>query len=116
MYDVNGAKRTIYALHHAAAFACTRWTNLYFPAWLGFFGDLVGGPLRDIFGPGVKDIAVTSAEWSGWLQHTPMIHTHYWNENSLPITPPVRQSTWSLKALREALDLESRTWLPKAAP
>src|SRR4029079_13511206 len=28
-------------LHSAAVFACTRWTNIYFPAWLGVFGDLV---------------------------------------------------------------------------
>ena len=49
-YDVAGEKRTIFVLHHAAAFACTRWTNLYFAARWGFFGVLVGGPLRQIFG------------------------------------------------------------------
>jgi hypothetical protein len=36
-------------LHHAALFACTRWTNLYFR------GDPIGGPLRKLFGRGVDD-------------------------------------------------------------
>jgi hypothetical protein len=35
--------------HHAALFGLTRWTNLYFPRVQMFWGDAVGGPLRDIF-------------------------------------------------------------------
>jgi hypothetical protein len=104
-------ERKRYYLHHAAAFACTRWTNLYFPAALGFFGDLVGGPLRDVFGPGILDIPVNSAEWHGWLQHTPLIHTHYWNAQTIPSGDAAHTSNWALQAVRSALDLNSRAWL-----
>lgn len=37
-------------LHHAAVFAATRWTNLYFTH------DLIGGPVAPHFGPGVHDV------------------------------------------------------------
>lgn len=112
-YEVNGQKRTIFALHHAALFACVRWTNIYYPAWGGFFGDLVGGPLRGVFGAGINDIAVRSAEAGGWLQHTPVIHTHYWKtETAGPAANKKRP--WTIDALREALDLESRRLLREA--
>jgi hypothetical protein len=104
-------QRSIYALHHGALFACTRWTNLYFPAALGFFGDLVGGPLSGVFGEGVRDVAVDSAEWGGWLKHTPLIHTHYWSKQTVPPGTQDDEKTWALKALRTALALESRVWL-----
>jgi len=44
--------------HEASPFATTRWTNLYIPMkwWLG--GDPVGGPLQQVFGRGVHDVAV----------------------------------------------------------
>lgn len=73
-----GKKFTPLVLHHAAPFAVTRWTNLYFPAALGLFGDIVGGPLREHFGLGIKDIAVTSKAWRGVLRHTLAAHTSYW--------------------------------------
>jgi hypothetical protein len=44
--------------YHAAPFAAVRWTNLYFPAEKGFWGDWFGGPLRGLFGPGVLDVPV----------------------------------------------------------
>jgi hypothetical protein len=110
-YSVSGMKRSIYALHHGAPFACTRWTNLYFPAALGFFGDLVGGPLSGVFGQGVRDVAVDSAEWGGWLKHTPLIHTHYWSKQTVPPGKQDDEKTWALNALRTALALESRMWL-----
>lgn len=44
--------------YHAAPFAAVRWTNMYFPAEKGFWGDWFGGPLRGLFGPGVLDIPV----------------------------------------------------------
>jgi hypothetical protein len=49
----NGGRRVLY---HAAPFAVVRWTNMWFPARLRFFGDWFGGPLRPIFGAGIKDI------------------------------------------------------------
>lgn len=48
--------------YHAAPFAAVRWTNLYFPAEAGFWGDWFGGPLRGLFGPGVLDIPVMGNE------------------------------------------------------
>lgn len=56
--------------HHAAVFGPTRWTNLYFPAKFLLWGDLVGGELRSIFGPGVLDIPVSTRQRFGFLSHT----------------------------------------------
>jgi hypothetical protein len=40
-------------------FAVTRWTNLWFPVDRGHLeGDWFGGPLRPLFGPGIRDIEV----------------------------------------------------------
>lgn len=52
--------------HHAALFAYTRWTNLYSPEKAILTGDLISGPVGDVFGlemdgktlQGVRDIAV----------------------------------------------------------
>ena len=97
------------ALHHAAHFACTRWTNLYFPARLGFFGDFIGGPLRKWFGPGIRDIPVTSSRWIGLAQVTPIAHTSYWWKAKKGGDSP------ALSALIDALDLGGkRTYSPDA--
>ncbi len=78
--------------HHAAVFGPTRWTNLYFPSRLLVWGDLIGGRLRPVFGPGVLDTAVrTSRRW-GFLGHT-----LYWT--------PDRGANQHLAVLRAALDL-----------
>jgi hypothetical protein len=38
--------------HHAAPFAVTRWTNLYFKSGVGgLAGDIVAGPVAPLFGP-----------------------------------------------------------------
>ena len=102
-----GAKRTQRVLHHGAVFGETRWTNIYFAAWMGFFGDLVGGPLRGVFGFGIKDVAVSSAEWKGLLQHTPISHTHYWNVRTVSAAGS-NATPWALDAVRDSLGLESR--------
>ncbi|WP_419794998.1 lipase family protein [Pseudomonas palleroniana] len=69
-------------LHHAAAFAVTRWTNLYFPAPYGLFGDIVGGPVKPVMGNGVLDLPVTVGRCKGWLARSWLSHTHYWSERS----------------------------------
>jgi hypothetical protein len=62
--------------HHAAVFAATRWTNLYFPCKLIVWGDVVGGPLASWFGAGIKDVAVkTGLRW-GFFSHT-----LYWKQD-----------------------------------
>ena len=79
-HKVNDEKIILRALHSAAPFACTRWTNLYFPAFLGLFGDMVGGPIRRWFGPGIKDIKV---KWRGLAQYTMIAHSSYWRAKKI---------------------------------
>ncbi|MEZ5092143.1 hypothetical protein [Nocardioides sp.] len=45
-------------LTHSAPYAVVRWTNLFYPVRYGFFGDWFGGPLRPLFGTGIRDRAV----------------------------------------------------------
>jgi hypothetical protein len=61
-------------LHHAACFAITKWTNVYFESrWL-LFGDFLSGGVQDVFGPGVCDTDAKTTIWEGWLTHT-----RYWD-------------------------------------
>lgn len=53
----DGSIRTGLLLDHAAVFAMTSWSNLWFPV-RGIFGDPVGGPLRQVFGMGIRDVKV----------------------------------------------------------
>lgn len=71
-----GAKRTLYKLHHAACFAATRWTNLYFEHDGWFKGDPIGGPLRLLFGRGIDDRPVVTRHWRGRLNHL-----DYWRDD-----------------------------------
>jgi predicted esterase len=101
--DPHAAPRTP---HNAAAFATTRWTNIYFPMQGIMRGDLIGGPCRETFGPGVKDIAARSPRRGGWFPH-------------LDYFQPTSQGAWGdpswedhRVALRTALEIET----PLAAP
>jgi hypothetical protein len=91
------------ALHHAAPFAPTRWTNLYVPAGLGLFGDFVGGPVGPWLGPGIKDVAVRTGRWKGILDRTPLAHSAYWWR------PGSGEPTEAVAALVTALDLDGKT-------
>jgi len=96
------------ALHHAALFAETRWTNLYYPAWLGLFGDFVGGPLAPWFGPGLRDIPVRSRSRlrDAWIG----CHSTYWKPDAAaPAGSPAPQR-FALSALIEALDLDNEAY------
>jgi hypothetical protein len=66
-------EKNVRVLHHAALFACTRWTNLYFDA------DPVGGRVggSDRFGVAVEDVKVNPERMRS---RTPVAHTCYWNE------------------------------------
>ena len=66
-YPAGKANRTP---HHAAVFAATRWTNLFFPARAIVFGDLIGGRLTPVFGKGIKDVSVRTKRRGGFLSHT----------------------------------------------
>ena len=85
--------------HHAAPFAPTRWTNLYFPARFLAWGDLIGGPLRPVFGTGIEDVPVTTRQRRGLLSHT-----LYWT--------CVSDTDTHVAALRTALDLLDRDVAP----
>lgn len=65
-------KRSVRTLHHAALFAITRWTNIYFTS------DFVGSEGRRLFGEGVKDIPIDRKSW--WI--VPGGHTKYWDQGS----------------------------------
>lgn len=80
--------------NHAAVFAPTRWSNLYFPAsWL-IKGDLIGGPVAPVFGRGIRDVAVSTTERGGLLGHT-----LYWS------CPDGMAVPTHITELRSALDL-----------
>jgi hypothetical protein len=66
-------------LHHAAPFAAVRWTNVFDPAILVFFGDVIGGPLAPVFGPAIIDIDLRALR-SGRQSWT-FTHTKYWDLN-----------------------------------
>jgi len=102
-YELPGSQqqRSIYLLHHAACFAVTRWSNLYFPSLWLLKGDFIGGPLSELFGGGIEDRAVQTTVWNGFLSHT-----LYWRRQAgskISDHEPI-------SALREALDLQRRTF------
>lgn len=100
-----GRKFTPLILHHAAPFAVTRWTNLYFPARLGVFGDLVGGPLQSAFGQGIRDIAVRTEALAGLAKFTLLAHTRYWHAPGKDRESDRRGLPLSLLELKDALAL-----------
>lgn len=56
-YGFNNKGREV--LTHGAPFAVVRWTNLFFPAEKSWHGDWFGGPLRPLFGTGIRDMPVS---------------------------------------------------------
>jgi hypothetical protein len=74
-YPVVNATNT-WMLHHAAPFAAVRWTNVYDPATLVFFGDVIGGPLARVFGPAIIDVDLKRRR--GDQQSWTFTHTKYW--------------------------------------
>lgn len=90
-------------LDHAAPFAVVRWTNMWFPADLRFFGDWFGGPLRPLFGSGILDIELRS---NGWKTQIPAYaHALYYH---------FQRDEWTgsvTRRLRDAMDLAASDWL-----
>jgi pimeloyl-ACP methyl ester carboxylesterase len=69
--DEGGAETC--SLPHSAIFAATRWTNFYFKTRGYFQGDVIGGPVSPIFGPGILDIELDPSETK-----TDFAHNEYW--------------------------------------
>jgi hypothetical protein len=86
--------------HHAAVFALTRWTNLYFPMEQMFWGDAIGGPLKDIFGRYIKDVPVSTVPSGAATFFT---HTSYWK-----ISGPMGRASPQIVALRSEVNLEDK--------
>ena len=92
-----------YYLHHAAAFAATKWTNIYFP------GDFIGGKISKVLGIGINDIKV---EGKGLIYKiisriSPFMHTAYWR-NKVALNQISKDKYLNAyKALYEAMDLKN---------
>jgi hypothetical protein len=73
--STTGAPVSIKMLHHAAHFAMTQWTNIYFE------NDWIGGGLASEFGKGIVDIPVIAS--NNRLRRIPLsTHTRYWDEKN----------------------------------
>lgn len=99
----------IWSIHDAAPFAAVRWTNVYDPHHLIFWGDIISGPLAPVFGKGIRDINLQVLR-GGAHEFT---HTLYW---SLPEGCDWRKANDRAQAnalphirvLHQALDLLDR--------
>lgn len=85
-------------LHHRAVFAATTWTNIWFS------NDLVGGPLQQRFGPGIRDVALETGSATIWSAIGRFTHTSYWGSSKAADNEPIRQSRRMLRdlAVRQA--------------
>ena len=91
-------------LYHGAPFAVVRWTNMWFPPRLWFFGDWFGGPLAALYGRGIEDIELPGDGWTS--QFPAWAHARYF---SFPDHDgPTSVTTY----LRDRLELGSGSWLP----
>ncbi|KQW45823.1 MULTISPECIES: hypothetical protein [unclassified Roseateles] len=70
-------------MHHAAAFAPVRWTNLHDITSPGMFlrGDMISGPVASDYGPGALDLNVRPLRqgFLGGLFPRLFTHTLYWS-------------------------------------
>src|SRR6516162_4359613 len=92
----------VWELHHAAPFAMVRWTNVYDTASLVFRGDIIGGPLANVFGPAIIDVDLKSLRG----QSRSFTHTKYWELDGEPI---------HIDVLRAAVNLLDRPGDPLAS-
>lgn len=99
-------------LYEGAPFAVVRWTNMFFPVRWGLFGDWFGGPLAPLFGPGIRDVALTGntrgRPGTTWLRHRrapALAHAYYFAFPDDDSSDAV--ATW----IRRGLDLASSSWV-----
>ncbi len=77
---------------NSAAFALTRWTNIYSASKFLIFGDIISGPLKKLFGETINDINVNE---NGKLKL--LTHTKYWSKG---------ESARKIETIRKALKLD----------
>jgi hypothetical protein len=104
LYRSGGSKGPF--VHFAAPFAAVRWTNLYDVHTLPLFGDIVSGPVQDVFGSGIleRQVAMRHPGRPGVLGRL-FTHTLYWEwPAGLPST--AQDVPEQIVLLRAALDLK----------
>lgn len=91
-------------LYHGAPFAVTRWTNVWFPARAGIFGDWLGGPLAPLFGDGIADIEISGNRPASLVPARPQSKYFAYPDDTTPgsVTTTIRNS----------LDLAATDWVP----
>nr|WP_295468813.1 hypothetical protein [Mesorhizobium sp.] len=100
--------RKVWAVHHAACFAATRWTNIYDLGNLLWSGDPISGSLRENFGWGIKEFQVAIRRRKSWFSPRLFTHTYYWSTDADADAVGAAANAKGeahLQALREALDL-----------
>jgi hypothetical protein len=103
----NHGRRVVY---EGAPFAVIRWTNLWFPTALSFFGDWFGGPLAPLFGKGICDVELVRNRPWRWVPG--YAHSLYFR-----LRRDTRDGALACE-LRRAIGLPATTWLRQtlAAP
>lgn len=100
------------AVHHGAAFAATRWTNIFDRGNLLWSGDPISGPLRGNFGWGIEEVRLVLRRRNARLGERLFTHTLYWSAGATAGRVEADVLTGAgqahLDALREALDLMRR--------
>ena len=109
--------------HHAALFAFTRWTNIYSPTRMVVGGDIVSGPLRNIFGllrkqtsgkqsgeqvlGGILDVPVfPSTVGTRWDQSRQFLtHLKYWDLTAGKSSAKDNPAQAHIQILRNAMNL-----------
>jgi hypothetical protein len=95
-------------LYHGAPFAVVRWTNMWFPARWGFFGDWFGHRLAPLFGNGIMDIPLKANRWR-WPIRSRFIPGY---AHALYLQFPENTSSGSVTTLlRDAIDYRASRWL-----
>lgn len=118
--DIGGGKlRNLLTAHHGAPFGPTRWHNLYYPVSFPLFGDPVGGPVAEEFGPGVWDRRVrpSAVGWRALVYRLTLVsHTHYWTSGPKVDDDDARKkrdgatgTVEAVRALRSAVSLNIKS-------
>ena len=99
-------------LYHGAPFAVVRWTNMWFPAHLSFFGDWFGGPLAPLYGSGIMDIKLQNVWFRPrfWTVFPAVAHARYFSY------PKDLSRNSATTHLRDSMDLASSAWLSSVKP
>lgn len=98
--------------HHATPFAVVRWSNVFDWRVLGFFGDFVSGPLKQLFGAGIADYHVRFYHGAANQFARYITHALYWKSDNVVSHPAGERATttknnipYHVALLRSAVDM-----------